>query len=389
MNKKKLDKKDKRDIGIFILVVIFILSLIIVETVNRKKWNKFSVQFDLYGNAVRVDRNFVVGIDQIIRGEEALKILPTITKSMPKLEEGMEVLILKMNIKNQSKKLLPPWNLRYMLYYRGYENYPIFVDPIKLELKEDPIAKEFKRLSFGLNYEPEEEKQEMHFFEIDKEVSLLEYRLIGRQGNQTINQITQLKKKQLFVFDNKNILYFLLFFLSITASLFSLSQRERRSTGTANSFIYPIFLFISMSIAYDISKSVFINYLYLKILILSILLPIAYYFIIQHVYLMCFSFISEQDMSHLIEEFNKALPWEDSTIQINRGRKEILNPRTGEMYIFSEHTVRVKNPTKDLARNKEILMDLYCKTEVDMRLFYFSILIAIGFLVWCFAYIMK
>jgi len=64
----------------------------------------FRYSFVKNGKAFRIDHQFAIGIDSIIRGEKALKLANTLYPDLDPLEESKELAIIKLKIKNISKK---------------------------------------------------------------------------------------------------------------------------------------------------------------------------------------------------------------------------------------------------------------------------------------------
>jgi hypothetical protein len=67
-------------------------------------WNAFRKSYVENGYAVRIkDNRFVVGLESILRGEQAQKMIDTLELNLEPLQEGIEFAIIKLKIKNISK----------------------------------------------------------------------------------------------------------------------------------------------------------------------------------------------------------------------------------------------------------------------------------------------
>jgi hypothetical protein len=64
----------------------------------------FRYSFVKNGEAVRIDNQFAIGIESILRGEETLKLVNTLYPDLDPPEESKELAIMKLKIKNISKK---------------------------------------------------------------------------------------------------------------------------------------------------------------------------------------------------------------------------------------------------------------------------------------------
>lgn len=80
------------------------LFLFVGYLYEQLSWNTFRYSFVKNGYAVRVDKNrFAIGIDSIIRGEEALKMIKVLNPDQEPPKENREYVIVKLKIKNISK----------------------------------------------------------------------------------------------------------------------------------------------------------------------------------------------------------------------------------------------------------------------------------------------
>jgi hypothetical protein len=98
----------------------------------------FRYSFVKNGKAFRIDHQFAIGIDSIIRGEEALKLANTLYSDLDPLEESKELAIIKLKIKNISKKTSDKINIIYIsVNSGGSQSFLIQLDPVN---SNEPIS---------------------------------------------------------------------------------------------------------------------------------------------------------------------------------------------------------------------------------------------------------
>lgn len=83
---------------------ICFLTLFVGYEYDQIAWNLYRFSFAENGYAARMNHRFAVGIDSIIRGEEALRLIQSAKPTQDPPGEGKEFLILNLKVKNISRK---------------------------------------------------------------------------------------------------------------------------------------------------------------------------------------------------------------------------------------------------------------------------------------------
>jgi hypothetical protein len=79
----------------------------------------FRYSFVKNGEAVRIDNQFAIGIESILRGEETLKLVNTLYPDLDPPQESKELAIIKLKIKNISKKTSDKIRINDISLYSG------------------------------------------------------------------------------------------------------------------------------------------------------------------------------------------------------------------------------------------------------------------------------
>jgi hypothetical protein len=120
---------------------ICFLFLFTAYQYQQISWNLFRKSFVENGYAVRIkDNRFVVGLESILRGEEALKIIDTLDLNLEPPQEDIEHAIIKLKIKNISKQGAESLSLlnvsatsdEFFFPLLPLKGLPEYSDPIKL-----------------------------------------------------------------------------------------------------------------------------------------------------------------------------------------------------------------------------------------------------------------
>jgi hypothetical protein len=357
-----------------VVSVLVFLVILIGSTVNQFTWNNFRHQFALNGYAVKLDKKFVVGVEEIIRGEEAIKLLESLSPYNPKAKDGNEIVLIKLKIQNNSKwtansgglsKTYGLLNPEISLYIKGADRYSDRIESLDLDLVDQG---KYRNLNTWKVFESGEIRDGLFGFEIPKGKALLKLSFgyyFSTSGEISLEPSPITKKDLLF------IAFWIAFLFSILTILSSCWQRERRSkySGLRMSTLYfleftPI-LFLDKT---NPMNSAIDKFSLVSISIVVILMILGCLF--RRNLIMQFSFLSMEDLERIIKNFTQQMKWEKPNISSWEKEVEIQNPETNEIFIFNREMVRVKNPTSDQKRVKEILLNLFCETRFDWYTFF-------------------
>jgi hypothetical protein len=118
---------------------ICFLFLFVGHEYQQISWNVFRYSFVKNGEAFRIDNQFAIGIESIIRGEEALKLANTLYPDLDPPEESKELAIIKLKIKNISKKVSETISVSDISAYSGDSLSYLFAQDVPLNSVE-PIV---------------------------------------------------------------------------------------------------------------------------------------------------------------------------------------------------------------------------------------------------------
>jgi hypothetical protein len=94
---------------IAIISAICFLVLSLRYEYEQLSWLFYKYSFANNGYAINFGRQYAVGVDKIIRGEEALKLIKEAKPDQPPPSEGKEYLILILKVKNISRNHISSW----------------------------------------------------------------------------------------------------------------------------------------------------------------------------------------------------------------------------------------------------------------------------------------
>jgi hypothetical protein len=365
---------------ISILILILFLIMLSIRTVKRIEWYQFCQKFSMYGAVVKLDKPLIAGVDKIIRGEEAEKIIQGIANNLPILDETMEPLVFRIKVQNTSKKVLNPLAIKVQVYVNGYQGHADNLDQIKLDLKEDHdllFQSDYKKLNTESPYEPGETKYGTYIFATEKRSILKKYTVIWGQDYAEKSQSTNLTTSTLRLLDYKDYAFLYFFVLSLLAILYSFIQRKRkRSDGFVKSLMLPnVFLLVlTAGLLFMMMEDAFVPYLYTKMLFVLVLPAFIYYFYVKYRYVIFFSFIREKDVAYIQEEFIKRMQWTNVVIEKLPDHVEITNKDTWETFHFYQDYVKKEDVKDSLAKAKEKLREIYLSLPIDRAVLYDSVL---------------
>lgn len=91
---------------------ICFLVLFVGYGYDQISWTLYRFTFTENGYAAKMNRRFAVGVDSIIRGEEALRLIQSEKPTQDPPDDGKEFLILNLKVKNISRKAPTSCNIR-------------------------------------------------------------------------------------------------------------------------------------------------------------------------------------------------------------------------------------------------------------------------------------
>lgn len=347
-----------------ILSIILLFALFIGYSIDQIQWNHFRNQFALNGYAVKIDREFVFGIEKIIRGKEASQFLKANDANIPEILDNYELLLLKLKVKNISKIIAKPWSLDFWLSAKGEDRYSDTLINIDL-----PYTSVFKSTKMSVPYNPGEVRDGIIGYTIQKGKPLLKLDIFGRKDNQFADGKILLQESFWTKANLKLISLSVLYILFLLMLIFSRWQRKRKSDGKVLYLIY----FVLLPLTFIVDEN-FVSLLSYKPFLLTMvagpLIMILFYFVINRFVLLDFFCLAYNDKLLLIDEFVKQMHLDNPNRTKAHGNITIKDPKNKTSYIFRLSNVWVKHPTKDTHRAKEILLDLYSKSRFDWQTFY-------------------
>jgi|GEM_PF-6602926 len=400
------DKKLHRvRIGATISVAISLVLLIVLVSFQIY-WNVFRFRFVKDGCAVVVDNQLAVGVEKIIRGEEANRIFREKNADYRDIEEGNEVVLVKIKVKNMT-----PWNAarRYMefeLYTKEPGNDYDRASDLLYGVVKSPDG-EYKILDTSKVFRPGETRDGVFYFEVEKDKPLLRVDVHSNYYKWFSHKSIALSK---FFLDKTGIFIFLIAFIFLLYWLifyFLLKQRQRKRVNPLNGVFYyylnlwPLFMQISY-LALQI-KPTWLIWIFILSISLIILILIYLYLGFKR-YTFLFYWLKKDDLTLIISGFKKRIGWDASEMKETIASKiifhafldsryydaiEIFNEKTKEIFTFTTRGVKVKNSVSDTKSIKVLIRELYNETELDWLgyysdIFYTSILFSMLFILYYF-----
>jgi hypothetical protein len=377
MDKVSEEKKLHRIRKGAIASVIIFLVLFVIVSIFQLSWNIYRFKFAKDGFAVFVDNQLAVGIENIYKGEEATQILQKLSSENPKPEKSNEFVLLKIKIKNVSLWKAYPRYLEFRLYTKSSDEFGDWTREINFY---KPPAGEFKILDTSKIFKTGEVRDGIFCYEVEKE-KILSNAKIYSNYHHTLSLNPRrydipLTKSPLQKIDFLLFYIILTYFFTIGSIYEMLKQRMKRSDGTVRIFIdinYPYYVFLLIIFqfwVFNLGSLKEMRFLFAGALLLFFLIFTIHYYVTKWRYLIQFNWLKKEDKSWLIEEFTRRM-YGENPYKVNTGGKvEINNVKNQDTYIFTGNNVRVKYPTSESKKVKEVLLDIFSETEIDWYSFY-------------------
>ena len=371
--------------------VIISLILLIGSIAFQTYWNVFRFGFVKDGCAVVVDNQLAVGLEEIIRGEEANQIFLEKNAGYREIEEGNEVVLVKIKMKN-----ITPWNAapRYMefeLYTKEVNNdYDRASDLLYGFVK--PSEGEYKILDTSKVFKPGETRDGVFYFKVEKEKPLLRVDVRSYYSKWPNYKSIAISK---YLLDKTGIfiLFIALIFLLCWHTFYSLLKQRRNKRANSSNGIFYYYLHLWYFFIY-------FSYFGLQIkptcpiwisifLFSSVIFMLIYPYLSFQRYLFLFYWLKKEDLSLLSSACKKRIGWDASEIKETIAPKmifsfflddryydaiEIHNERTKETFTFTTRAVKVKNSVSEIKNIKTIIRELYNETELDWHGYFSDIL---------------
>ncbi len=140
LDQKTYKKKTRFRKIISIVCGLCFLYLFVGYQYEQISWNVFRYSFVKNGNVIKTDNRIAIGLESIIRGEEALKLINTLNPDHKPPQEYNEFVVIKLKIKNLSKTGAEELNFSEISVNRYYSNFeltalttfPDYRDPLVL-----------------------------------------------------------------------------------------------------------------------------------------------------------------------------------------------------------------------------------------------------------------
>jgi hypothetical protein len=365
----------KRMVVLAVVSVLVFLVILIGSTVNQLTWNNFRHQFALNGYAVKLDKKFVVGVEEIIRAEEAIKLLESLSPYNPKAKDGNEIVLIKLkvqnigkwtaNLGNFDKSYGMQFNPEIGLYIKGADRYSDRIENLDLDLVDQG---KYRNLNTWKVFEAGEIRDGLFGFEIPKGKVLqkLSFGYYFSSNGEIPLEPTPITKKDLLL-----IGYWIAYLLLILSILSSCWQRQNRSKRSSLRSYSLYFLVLFTVLALDLNLSfILIDKFILGLMFFSLIALLCRLYFERRNLVLQFSFLSKEDLAGIIKKFTQQMQWENPKINEWKFKTMIQSPETNEVYIFDREMVKVKKPTSDQKLVKEILLNLFCETRIDWYTFF-------------------
>ncbi|MDD4664115.1 MAG: hypothetical protein PHD83_05555 [Caldisericia bacterium] len=380
------EKKLRRmRIGATISVIISLI-LLIGSIAFQTYWNVFRFRFVKDGCAVVVDNQFAVGVEKIIRGEEANQIFLEKNAGYREIEKGNEVVLVKIKMKN-----ITPWNAapRYMefnLYTKEVNNDYDWASDLLYGVVKPPEG-EYKILDTSKVFKPGETRDGVFYFEVEKEKPLL--RVDVRSYYRWHNHKSIFLSK--YLLDKTGIIVLLTALISLLYWLIIytlLRNRRNKRSGSSNGIFYyyisigSTFLYFSYFVAQiKLTDPIWFLIAYFILIIFLLFYP---YLRLQR-YLFLFYWLKKEDLVLMTSKFKNRVSWDVSEMKETNSPKkvydfildtryydaiEIHNERTKETFTFTTKVVKVKKPVSEIKNIKAVIRELYNETELDWLGYY-------------------
>ena len=335
----------------------------------------------------------IVGVDQIVRGKEAEKIIQKIANNPPPVDEDSEFLVFRIKVLNPSQKAVNPLAIKVKVIENATSDYAGMLDLLQLDLKEDYdllFKSDYKKLNTASTYEAGETKYGTYVFAAKKGSTLKKYTVIWEEGYAEKSESADLTPQKLKLLDPTAFLYLYFFALSLLAILYAYLQRKRnKSDGYAKSLMLPNIFWFGMMIVFIITGVLVVTIgdalypsLYLRILLVLTIVTIIYYFYVKSRYVILFSFVNEKDISYIQEEFVKRMGWTNVGTEKCKDHVEVTNKDTWETYHFYKDYVKKEDVVDSLAMAKETLREIYLSLPIDRMEVFNSLVFTFGWTLW-------
>lgn len=354
-----------------ILCVLLLLILLTNLTIHQIGWNLFRYSTNQKGLTVKIDDQFAVSVEKIIRGDKALEIMEKtfILTDYPQL--GYEYLLLKMKVTNTTKHSVYPYKYNFNLFYISDDNKKIYLEN---KYFFSPLYGDYKALNTTLSFLPGESWDTTLLYQVKKKFSpqFLEVKAFIPFLPYSIERLMSLEDVVLSNKDLFIICYWLALLLSLWAIWETYQQRKKRSDGISG-YLAPVFiiLFIPFITLLVITPfSVLSDRFLIGYFLVLTLVPFVFYFVAKKTYVAQFNWLSFGDMQNLIHEFMVRTELPETAMTIKKGIVKIKNPTTAEVYVFENNSVMIKNKTQDSKNPKKVLIDIYASSPFDWLAFY-------------------
>jgi len=114
MSKEAFKTKSKYWKIVSVICALCFLYLFVGYEFEQIPWNVYKYTFAKNGYAVKLGRQYAIGVESIIRGEEALRLILKSKPDQSSPKKGKEFLILNLKIKNINRKAPAPWTFHIM-----------------------------------------------------------------------------------------------------------------------------------------------------------------------------------------------------------------------------------------------------------------------------------
>lgn len=363
------------------LTLIVTVSLFSIKIGGQIRWYQFCQEFSLFGAVTKLDKPLIAGVDQIVRGEEAKKVLLEIANNTPVIAENQEFLVIRIKVKNPSKKQFPPLPLQLQLFEKLGNHIDQTLPQVNSDLKENhdlTFQSAYKKFNIDSTFEPGETKLGTYIFVAEKGSILKRYTISWQKGNiQEKSATATLSKKQLQLFNYEDHFALFLFLFLVMTNFISYFQRKRKKRiGFIDymplSSILPLFYLAGLP--YIVMKDVRIPNLYLKLFLFSFIPTILFYLYKKHQYLITFNFITPEDNLYIQEEFVKRMGWPNVQIEQEEDHVEITNKVTWETYHFYDYFVKTENAKYSRDEARDVLDEIYYSLPINRNVFYTHVL---------------
>jgi hypothetical protein len=174
---------------LYVILLLVCITVIVpsIRSYQAKQQSKFDGIKQLYLKDcyVQLNSTTLIGVSNVMRGNEAYQALQNESTSNPKAAFGNELVILTIKIKNFSDHNESPSNFQFELYYQESETTSEKANKVLFQLKNEIgvlVESKFKRIDVLNLYKPGEVREGIYCYEVPIDRPLAYIQMNGVQS---------------------------------------------------------------------------------------------------------------------------------------------------------------------------------------------------------------